>query len=96
MDSENYKIQDKVYNLLTGLGYVRYAKNVKVVSKIKDSSGTWDAFEDWYTHKDLGLQENTFIDEKFTNIFKYSIIDKGIEELKRFSRKLHYYKSKII
>jgi len=93
LDPQNAGYQDKAYQLLKGLGYVRYAKNVKVVSKVKDSSGTWDAFEDWYVHGDLGLGEDVFVNQRFTNIFNMSLLDKIVEELKSYSRKFYFYQS---
>lgn len=76
MDPRNAGYQDKVYQLLKGLGCIRSAKNVKLsaknvklVSKVKDCSGLWNAFEDSYVHGDLCLGEDVFVDHKFANIF---------------------------
>jgi len=94
LDPQNAGYQDKAYQLLKGLGYVRYAKNVKVVSKVKDSSGTWDAFEDWYVHGDLGLGEDVLVKQRSINLSNMSLLDKIVEELKRYSRTFYFYQSK--
>lgn len=87
-NENNKAIQAEQEEFLSSRGYIRFAKNVKVIPQDGTKNCEWKAFEDWWVDGNLiNLPRDYYKDMRFTDIFAVPKTLKYRKEFRPFIKK---------